>query len=78
MKSQLCVFRTRFIVFFLTFSYNSVNHIATKPIAMTERSKARSVFVHSNTEVVRSNPTRGMSVCVCESCVYVVLYVLCR
>jgi hypothetical protein len=34
------------------------------------RSKARTVFARSNTEIVGSNPTGGMGVCVCSVCVY--------
>jgi hypothetical protein len=39
------------------------------------RSKARTVFARSNTEIVGSNPTRGMDVCVRLFCVCVVLCV---
>jgi hypothetical protein len=39
-------------------------------IAVAARSKARTVFARSNTEIVGSNPTGGMDVCVCSVCVY--------
>jgi hypothetical protein len=41
-----------------------------EPIAVAARSKARTVFARSNTEIVGSNPTGGMAVCVCSVCVY--------
>jgi hypothetical protein len=34
------------------------------------RSKARTVFARSNTDIVSSNPTGGMDVCVRSVCVY--------
>jgi hypothetical protein len=34
------------------------------------RSNARTVFASSNTEIVGSNPTGGMDVCMCSACVY--------
>jgi hypothetical protein len=34
------------------------------------RSKARTVFARSSTEIVGSNPTRDMDVCVCYVCFY--------
>jgi hypothetical protein len=34
------------------------------PIAVAARSKARTVFARSNTEIADSNPIRGMDVCV--------------
>jgi hypothetical protein len=34
------------------------------------RSKARTVFARSNTEIVGSNPTGSMDVCVCSVRVY--------
>jgi hypothetical protein len=40
------------------------------PNAVAARSKARTVFAHSNTEILGSNPTGGMDVCVCSVCVY--------
>jgi hypothetical protein len=49
--------------------------LSTLPIAVTARSKARTVFARSNTEIVGSNPTGGMDVCVfCVRffCVYIV------
>jgi hypothetical protein len=33
-------------------------------------SKARTLFARSNTEIVGSNPTGGMDVCVCSVCVF--------
>jgi hypothetical protein len=44
-------------------SINSFSYF-TQPIAVTTRSEARTVFAHTNTEIVGSNPTRGMDVCV--------------
>jgi hypothetical protein len=41
-----------------------------KPIVGAARPKARTVFVRSNTEIMGSNPTGGMDVCVCSVCVY--------
>jgi hypothetical protein len=41
-----------------------------QPIAVAARSKAQTVFARSNTEIMGSNPTRGMDVCVCSVCVY--------
>jgi hypothetical protein len=35
------------------------------PIAVVARSKARTLFARSNTEIVGSNPTEGMDICVC-------------
>jgi hypothetical protein len=40
------------------------------PIAVAARPKARTVFARSNTEIVGSNPTGGMDVCVCSVCDY--------
>jgi hypothetical protein len=40
------------------------------PVAAAARSKALTVFAHSNTEILVSNPTGGMDVCVCSVCVY--------
>jgi hypothetical protein len=37
---------------------------------LAARSKARTAFARSNTEIVGSNPTGGMDVCVCFACVY--------
>jgi hypothetical protein len=45
------------------------------PVAVTARSKAWTVFTHSNTGIVGSNPTQGMDVCVRLSCVCVGLCV---
>jgi hypothetical protein len=44
-------------------------------ITVAARSKARTVFVHSNAGIVGSNPTQGMDVCVSLFCVCVVLCV---
>jgi hypothetical protein len=49
-----------------------MTHIPDVPIAVAERSKTRTVFARSNTEIVGSNPTGGMDVCVCSVCVYCV------
>jgi hypothetical protein len=38
------------------------------PIAVAERSGARTIFARSNTESLGSNPTRGIHVCVCLFC----------
>jgi hypothetical protein len=46
-----------------------------EPIRVAVRSKAWTVFTHSNTGVVGSNPTRGMDFCVRLFCVCVVLCV---
>jgi hypothetical protein len=40
------------------------------------RSKARTVFARSNTEIVGSNPTGGMDVCVCSVCVVFCVYIV--
>jgi hypothetical protein len=46
------------------------------PITVAARSKAWIVFTRSNTEIVGSNPTQGIDVCiVCLFCVCVVLCV---
>jgi hypothetical protein len=50
--------------------YNFHAQSAERPIAVAARSKARTVFVRSNTEIVFSNPTGGMDVCVRSVCVY--------
>jgi hypothetical protein len=42
------------------------------PIAVAARSKARTVFARSNTEIVGSNPPGGMDVCVRLFRVYIV------
>jgi hypothetical protein len=39
-------------------------------IPVAARSKARTVFACSNTEIVGSNPTTGMDVCVCSGCAH--------
>jgi hypothetical protein len=41
------------------------------PIAVAARPKARTVFARSNTEIVDSNPTGGMDVCVFVLCVFI-------
>jgi hypothetical protein len=48
---------------------------AGEPNTVAARPKAWTVFAHSNTGVVGSNPTRGMDVCVRLFCVCVVLCV---
>jgi hypothetical protein len=40
------------------------------PIGVAARSKARTVFARYYTEIVGSNPTGGMDICVCSVCVY--------
>jgi hypothetical protein len=45
------------------------------PIAVFARFKSRSFFGHSNAEVVGSNPTGGMDVCMSVFCVCVDLCV---
>jgi hypothetical protein len=45
------------------------------PITVAVRSKARTVFAHSKTGFIDSNPTQGIDVCVCLFCVCVVLCV---
>jgi hypothetical protein len=40
------------------------------PIAVALRSKARTDFARSNTEIMGSNTTGGMDICVCSVCVY--------
>jgi hypothetical protein len=47
----------------------------TSPITVVARCKARTVFAHSNTGIVDSNPTGGMDICVRLFCVFVVLCV---
>jgi hypothetical protein len=44
-------------------------------IAVAERSKAWTVFVRSNAEIVGSNHTQGMDVCIV--CVYSVFVLFC-
>jgi hypothetical protein len=41
-----------------------------QPITVAVRSKALTVFARSNTEIMGSNPTGDMDVCVCSVCVY--------
>jgi hypothetical protein len=43
------------------------------PIIVAARSKTRNVSARSNAGIVASNPTQGMSVCLCLFCVCVVL-----
>jgi hypothetical protein len=57
-------------IFQLRFTTKIVMHFFLRPIAVAARSKARTVFARSNTEIVSSNPTGGMDVCVCSVCVY--------
>jgi hypothetical protein len=45
------------------------------PITVAARSKAWTVFARSNTEIVGSNPTQGMDVCIV--CVYSVFVLFC-
>jgi hypothetical protein len=42
---------------------NFVFNAFSSPITVAARSKAWTVFARSNTEIVVSNPTRGMDVC---------------
>jgi hypothetical protein len=61
------------VPYIIYFSRNSRYIVIFKfhsPIVVAARSKARTVFARSNTEIVGSNPTRGMDVCVCSVCVY--------
>jgi hypothetical protein len=51
----------------------SVGYIPS--IAVTTRCKTWTVFAHSNTGIVGSNPSRDMDVCVCLICVFVGLCV---
>jgi hypothetical protein len=46
-----------------------------EPITVSARSRAWTVFAHSNAGTVGSNHTQGMDVCMCLFCVYVVLCV---
>jgi hypothetical protein len=57
----------RFISILFSYLYLST------PITVAARSKAWTVFVHSNTGIVASNPIRGMDVCVRLFCVCVVM-----
>jgi hypothetical protein len=45
------------------------------PITEAARSKARPFFARSNAEIVGSNRTQGMDVCVHLFCVCVILFV---
>jgi hypothetical protein len=47
----------------------SIQSCFREPITVTARSKAWTVFARSNTEIVGSNPIRGMDVCVRLFCV---------
>jgi hypothetical protein len=47
----------------------------SQPITVVVRSKAGTAFALSNTEIVGSNPTRSIDVCVSLFCVFVVLRV---
>jgi hypothetical protein len=42
-----------------------------QPIAVAARPKARTVFAGSNTEIIGSNYTGGMDVCVCVLCAFI-------
>jgi hypothetical protein len=50
-----------------------VDRIGSSPVPIAEQPEVRTVFGHSNTGIVGSNPTRGMDVsvffCVVVSCV---------
>jgi hypothetical protein len=46
-----------------------------RPITVAARSEARTVFARSNTEIVGSNPTREIHVCMRLFCICVVLCV---
>jgi hypothetical protein len=54
-EQNLRVFKG-FSIFILSFSL----FILVLPIAVVERSKARTVFAHSNTEIMGSNPTETL------------------
>jgi hypothetical protein len=49
-------------------SLESEGKVVPLPITVTARSKARTVLGPSNAEIVGSNPTQGMDVCIV--CVY--------
>jgi hypothetical protein len=51
-------------------SIYGTSFICYGPIAVAARSKAGTVFARSNTEIVGSNTTEGMDVCVRLFCVY--------
>jgi hypothetical protein len=46
-----------------------------RPIKVAALSKAWTVFARLNTEIVGSNPTSGVDICVCLFCICVVLCV---
>jgi hypothetical protein len=45
------------------------------PITAAARSKAWTVFAHSNAEIMGSNPTQGMDVCIVCLFVFLLLFV---
>jgi hypothetical protein len=55
--------------------YSKISRRSNWPIAVAVRSGAWIVFARSNTEVVISNPTRGMDVCMRLFCACVILCV---
>jgi hypothetical protein len=66
-----------FVLFYLLIDTNlllilNVCKYNERPIKVAVRSKEWTVFAHSNTGIVGSNPTRGMDVCVRLFCVQVV------
>jgi hypothetical protein len=56
-------------------SYDICNIFLYLSVPMAVRCKARTVFDHSNTGIVCSNPARGMDLCIC---VLLCCAVLCR
>jgi hypothetical protein len=48
----------------------TISTLLPLPFAVAARSKARTVFARSNTEIVVSNPSEGMGVCACSVRVY--------
>jgi hypothetical protein len=66
----------------MTLKYNitnsdelSMSYKQIMPMIVAARSKAWTVFARSNTEIVGSNPTQGMYVCIV--CVYSVFVLFC-
>jgi hypothetical protein len=51
------------------FVEKKIHIIFEQPIAVAARSEARTVFARPNNEIVCSNPTGGMDVCMCSVCV---------
>jgi hypothetical protein len=48
-------------------TYLELGHVLgeiMQPVTVAERSKACTIFAYSNTEIVGSNPTGGMHMCV--------------